>query len=148
MGGTTKKKQKSKPTKLTELFSTSSQSSNPNKELTYPSSPTPSSHPESLESEQLEVAGPVPSTEQNLQKLFHSFREDFQVDFRHMMTELKMEFQSLVARTEHIEHKIMDFAKSHNQPIDSHSALKEEVLRLSTKVLDLEDRSRRNNIRM
>lgn len=39
-----------------------------------------------------------------------------------------------------------DFAKSHNSLINSHSALKDEVARLSAKVLDLEDRSRRNNI--
>lgn len=41
-----------------------------------------------------------------------------------------------------------DFAKSHNLLIDSHTALEEEVHRLSNKVLDLEDRSRRNNIRL
>lgn len=148
MGGTTKKNQKPKPAKLTEFFSTSSQSSDPKKVLTYPPSPTPSSHPESLDSEQLGAVGPAPSTEQTLQKLFYSFREDFQADFRHMVAEFKTDIQSLVVRTEHIERKMGDFAKSHNHLIDAHSALEEEVLRLSNKVLDLEDRSRRNNIRL
>lgn len=39
-------------------------------------------------------------------------------------------------------------AKSHNMLIDSHTALEEEVSRLANKVLDLEDRSKRNTIRM
>lgn len=72
---------------------------------------------------QLEAVGPAISTEQTLQKLFHSLIEDFQVDFRHMMTEFKTDIQSLVSRTEHLEHKMMDFAKSHNLLINSHSAL-------------------------
>lgn len=41
-----------------------------------------------------------------------------------------------------------EFAKSHNLLIDSNNTLEEKVHRLSLKVLDLEDRSRRNNIRL
>lgn len=39
-------------------------------------------------------------------------------------------------------------ARSYNQLFDAHSVLEEEVHRLSLKVLDLEDRSRHNNIRI
>lgn len=39
-----------------------------------------------------------------------------------------------------------EFAKSHNALIDSHTALEKEVSCLSNKVIDLEDRSRGNNI--
>lgn len=41
-----------------------------------------------------------------------------------------------------------EFAKSHNALIDYHSALEKEVTQLAAKVLGLEDRSRRNNIRL
>lgn len=68
--------------------------------------------------------------EHTLQKLFHLFREDLQVDFRQMMSEFKMDIQASVSQTEHVEHKMADFAKSHNALIDSHSALEEEVNRL------------------
>lgn len=70
------------------------------------------------------------------------------MDFRHMMTEFKTDIQALVTRTEHVENKMSEFAASHNSLIDSHNALEEEVHRLANKVLDLEDRSRRNNIRL
>lgn len=62
------------------------------------------------------------------------------------MTEFRTDIQAL----EHIEHKdkMVDFTKSHNLHIGSLSALEEEVIRLSNKVLDLEDCSRRNNIRV
>lgn len=148
MGGTTKKNPKTKPAKLTEFFNTSSQSSDPKKELMFPTSPTPSSRPESVDFDQPEASGSNTSTEYTLQKLFHSFREDLQVDFRRMMQDFKTDIQTLVTRTEHIESKMAEFATSHNTLIDSHNALEEEVHRLSNKVLDLEDRSRRNNIRL
>lgn len=148
MGGTTKKTLKTKPAKLTEFFSTSSQSSEPKKALTFPSSPATSSHPESVDFDPPEASGSNAFTEHTLQKMFHTFREDLQLDFRGMMTEFKSDIQTLVARTEHIESKMADFATSHNLLIDSHTALEEEVQRLSNKVLDLEDRSRRNNIQL
>lgn len=63
-----------------------------------------------------------------------------------MISEFKADFQSLVSRTKHVEKK-SKFAKSHNALLDSHSTL-EEVTWLSAKVLDCEDRSRPNNIRI
>lgn len=148
MGGTTKKQPRTKPARLTEFFSTASQSQEPKRALNYPSSPTPSSRAESVDMDAQDPPNHLQSVEQTIQKLFHSFRGNLLEDFRSMMTDLKSGIQSLVSRTEHIESKMADFAKSHNLLIDSHAALEEEVGRLSTKVLDLEDRSRRNNIRL
>lgn len=60
-----------------------------------------------------------------------------------MFTEFKADLESLISRTEHVEKK-SEFA------IDSHSTLEEELahlaLALSSKVPDLEDCSRQNNI--
>lgn len=64
-----------------------------------------------------------------------------------MISEFKTDIQSFVSRTEHIEKKMSELAKLHNALIDSHSALEEEVTRLSAKVLDLEKHSTLNNIR-
>lgn len=114
----------------------------------FPTSPTTSSHPDSMDFEQPEESTAGASSELTLQKLFQSFRENLQTDFRGMMKDFRSDIQSIVARTEHIESKMADFATSHNLLIDSHTALEEEVHRLSNKVLDLEDRSRRNNIRL
>lgn len=65
-----------------------------------------------------------------------------------MISEFRADVPSIVSRTKHIEKKMAEFAKSLNALIDSYVALEEEVARLSTKVLDLEDRSRHNNIRI
>lgn len=133
MGGTSKKNPKAKPAKLTEFFRTSSQSSEPRKELTYPSTPTTSCWPESVDLNHQEASGSHTATEHTLQKLFHSFREDLQDDFRHMVSEFKTVIQ---ARTEHIETKMSDFVSSHNLLIDSHNTIEEKVHRLAKKVLD------------
>lgn len=143
MGGTSKKNPKAKPDKLSEFFTTTSQSSEPKKELTYPPSPIPSSKAECLELDSQEASGAGPSTEHTLQKRFH-----LQEDFCLMIGEFKADIQALVSPTEHIEHKMADFTWSHNLLIDSHSALEDEVARSANKVLGLEDRSRRNNIRI
>lgn len=127
------------PKRITEFVPASSQSSGPKKTLTYPTSPTPSSQPESVDLEHLETSGSGAPTELTLQKLFH-FREDLQVDFRQMMTECKNGYTS-ASLLDGTEHKITDFAKSRNLLIDSHLALVE-----ANTVMDLEDRSRRNYI--
>lgn len=49
---------------------------------------------------------------------------------------------------DHVEKKMAELVKSHNTLIDSHSALEEEVTRLASNALDLEDHSQRNNIRI
>lgn len=144
MKDTSKKNPKSKPAKLTEFFPSSSQFFDPRKKLTYPTSPSQSFRPESVDYDHSKATGSGSLTELTLQKLFHSFSEDLQVDFRHMMGEFKTDIQMLV--TGQIESKMAEFATSHNSLIDSHG--EEEVQRLANKVLDLEDRSRRNNIRL
>lgn len=142
MGGTSKKNPKAKPARLTEFFPTS-QTSDSKKELAYPPSPNSSSRVESVDFDPQDTSGPPLDIEHTMQKLFQSFRESLQDDFCSMMGEFKTDIQTLVSRTEHIETKMADFAKSHNLQIDSHTALEEEVARLSAKVLDLEDRSRK-----
>lgn len=148
MKASSKKNPKSKPAKLTEFFPSSSQPSDTRKELIFPTSPSLPSRPESVDYDRAEATSFVSHSELTLQKVFHSFREDLQADFRHMMTEFKTDIQTLVTRTEHIETKMAEYATSHNSLIDSHYALEEEVHKLANKVLDLEDRSRRNNVRL
>lgn len=148
MKGFSKEKPQIQASKTHWVFSSSSQPPDSRKELVYPTSPAPYSRPESVDYNHQEAVGANTITELTFQKLFHSFRENLQTDFRHMMSEFKMDIQALVTRTEHIETKMAEFAASHNSLIDSHTVLEEEVHRLTNKFLDLEDRSRRNNIRL
>lgn len=143
------KKNKAKPAKLTEFFPPSQSQGDSNLASTMQA--TSSNLPpreEHIEVDPPEVPILQSSPEQSMQQLFDTFRQHVQADFRSMFSDLKADLQSLISRTDHVEKKMSDFAKSHNSLIDSHATLEEEVLRLSAKVLDLEDRSRRNNIRI
>lgn len=81
-------------------------------------------------------------TDPHCQKSLHSyFHENLQYDFRQMLGEIKEYILWLISLTDHIEHKMSDVAKSHNLLIDTNAALIEEVIRLVTKILDLEDQS-------
>lgn len=65
-----------------------------------------------------------------------------------MMGEFRTRIHLLVSRTEHVKRKMAEFTKLYNLMIDAKSVLEKEVERLSSKVLDLVDRSRCNNIRI
>lgn len=145
-----KKSNKPKPPRLSEYFHTpSAQPTTLETEPTYSSvSPISSVMAESMDQTSQGHVVPPPLTEQSLQHLFESFRHHLQTDFKSMMAEFKNDIQALVSRTEHVEKKMSEFTKSHNALLDSHATLEEEVARLTAKTLDLEDRSRRNNIRL
>lgn len=87
MGGTTKKNPRPKPTKLTEFFNTSSQPPDPKRGLLFPSSPTPSSHPDLMDFEPPEESTSGATSELTLQKLFQSFCENLQTDFRRKISD-------------------------------------------------------------
>lgn len=150
MTSTAGKKTKSKPAKLTEFFQPNPSPPPEGDKSAYspPATPQPSSATDTSEMEFQVLETLPPPPEPSMQQLFQTFRQQLQSDFKSMISELKTDIQSLISRTDHTEKKMSEFAKSHNTLIDSHSALEEEVSRLAAKVLDLEDRSRRNNIRI
>lgn len=49
---------------------------------------------------------------------------------------------------DHIEHKMGEFATSHNTLIDAHNDQDDEMEKLKAKSADLEDRSRWNNVKL
>lgn len=51
-------------------------------------------------------------------------------------------------RVHHVEQKMGDFSGAHNDLVDAHNALEDEVAALSAKVADIEDRNRRNNVKI
>lgn len=50
-------------------------------------------------------------------------------------------------RVDHIENKMAEFTTAHNGLVDAQNQLDDDFHSLSAKVADLEDRSRRNNIK-
>lgn len=51
-------------------------------------------------------------------------------------------------RIDHIERKMGEFVSSHNTLVDAHDDQAEEIARLKAKMADLEDASRRNNLKL
>ncbi|XP_031747289.1 uncharacterized protein LOC116406722 [Xenopus tropicalis] len=64
------------------------------------------------------------------------------------MAELNHEVRQLEGRTDHLENKMAELVSSHNELIDANSTLESEVDKLTNKLADIEDRNRRNNLRI
>lgn len=119
MASSSGKKSKPKPSKLTEFFQpNSAQSSEPDK-CSFQTLPADSADMDSQDSSATILLPSEPS----MQQLLLTFRQQLQADFKSMISELKTDIHSLITRTEHVETKMAEFAKSHNSLIDSHSAL-------------------------
>lgn len=77
-----------------------------------------------------------------------SLRSSMHADMIKCINNFKAEVGDLGERVDHIQKKIGDFAASHNTLIDAHNDQSDEITWLKAKVADLEDRSRRNNIKI
>lgn len=69
-------------------------------------------------------------------------------DMLQCVNNFKAEVGELGGRVDHIEKKIRDFASSHNTLIDAHNDHADDITWLKTKVAELEDGSRRNNVKI
>lgn len=65
-----------------------------------------------------------------------------------LKTELKGELRQIGNRVDHVENKMAEYAGSFNELVDAHNAREDDVEWLKAKVADLEDRSRRNNLKI
>lgn len=77
-----------------------------------------------------------------------SLRASLQTDMLQCVANFKEEVQELGGRVDKIEHKMGEFAASHNSLIDSHNEHDDQLENLKAKLADLEDRSRRNNLKL
>lgn len=83
-----------------------------------------------------------------MRQLLSQFKSEVAADFRAMLQSCQKSVDELGERTDHLETKMGEVVGSHNDLINSHDALQAEVLALRDKVSDLEDRSRRNNLKI
>lgn len=64
------------------------------------------------------------------------------------MNKANVEIDAFGERVDYIENKMGDFTEAHNDLVNAHFELEEEIKYLKLKVADLEDRSRCNNIKI
>uniref|UniRef100_A0A8C5M9B1 Uncharacterized protein n=1 Tax=Leptobrachium leishanense TaxID=445787 RepID=A0A8C5M9B1_9ANUR len=89
-----------------------------------------------------------PASERAMHDMLQGLRTTLQADFKEALQELRHDVQDLGERTDNLETKSDDICLAHNDLVDRHQNLQIAHDALATKVADLEDRSRRNNMRI
>ncbi|CAH2296070.1 Hypothetical predicted protein [Pelobates cultripes] len=64
------------------------------------------------------------------------------------VAELKRDLQDIGSRTTHVEAKMEDLVDAHNASTEHLKSLTDQIQKCEAKLMDLEDRSRRSNIRL
>ncbi|XP_056398475.1 uncharacterized protein LOC130357419 [Hyla sarda] len=89
----------------------------------------------------------APLTEPIMRGLLAELHTSIQGDIKAAVSNIQHEISSLGHRTSHIENKMAELTSSHNEVVDLANGLEDEVAALQLKIADMEDRSRRNNLR-
>lgn len=80
----------------------------------------------------------------SLKNMCLSLRGALQHDMANFMVST---LKALGDRVDYVENNMGDFTQAHNELVDAHFEVEEELMVLKLKVADLEDRSKRNNIK-
>ncbi|KAM4038336.1 uncharacterized protein ACNLHF_016640 [Anomaloglossus baeobatrachus] len=118
------------------------QASPPGRGLQATSSPT-----DYRQSIALAAAG-EPLNEHTMKQLMSEIMSTFKKDMQNMLRSMQRDINAVEERTTHIEDKMAELTTAHNDVVDSVVSIDEEVDALKLKVADMEDRSRRNNVRL
>ncbi|CAH2301001.1 Hypothetical predicted protein, partial [Pelobates cultripes] len=86
-------------------------------------------------------------TERSLHRMLQDLRSTIRKDFLQIDSELRKEISTLGDRTSHLENKSDELCVAHNEVVDKLQKLSEDNNTLQLKLADLEDRSRRQNVR-
>lgn len=89
-----------------------------------------------------------PVSDTVLKEMLLSLKASLHADMTAGINHCQREVQALGIRVDHIEQRMSDFTSSFNTMVDAHSNHAEEIAWLKNKVADLEDRSRRNNLKI
>ena len=83
-----------------------------------------------------------------LKDMLLSLRSTIQADMMSCMKNVRADIQEVETRVEHIETKMGEFATTINDLVDAQEQGEDEMEGLKAKLADLEDRNRRNNLKI
>lgn len=86
-------------------------------------------------------------TDVTMKDMLLTLRGALQKDMATFMRVTKREIADLGDRVDEAEQRLDDFSGAHNELVDAHVDLEDELKMLKLKVADIEDRSRRNNVK-
>lgn len=88
------------------------------------------------------------ASERFMKEMILALRSSIQQGFTEAMTKQSLAIDELGERVSHVENKMGEYSDAHNTLVDAHNQLEDDVIALKAKLADLEDRSRRNNIKL
>ncbi|CAH2276946.1 Hypothetical predicted protein, partial [Pelobates cultripes] len=86
-------------------------------------------------------------SERSLHKMLQDLGTLITADFHRIDSDLRREISNLGDRTSHLENRTEELCVAHNEVVDEIQKISEENAALKLKLADIEDRSRRQNIR-
>uniref|UniRef100_A0A8C5PHC0 Uncharacterized protein n=1 Tax=Leptobrachium leishanense TaxID=445787 RepID=A0A8C5PHC0_9ANUR len=104
--------------------------------------------PDESPSAPLGLSESLPPSESRLHAMLQELRSTIQADIKGALQELSRDVLDLGERTDALETKADDLCLAHNDLVDRHLALQAAHDSLALKMADIEDHSRRNNIRI
>ncbi|CAH2301444.1 Hypothetical predicted protein [Pelobates cultripes] len=107
--------------------------------------PSPECHID-LDSE-LQAPDDVLVTNKSLHFMLQALKTSLRSDLRQLTNELRKDIADIGGRTSHLKTKTEEICAAHNDVVDKLQRLEEEQTTLKHKLADIEDRSRRNNLR-
>lgn len=83
-----------------------------------------------------------------LKDMMLALRSSIQQSLNTALSSHQTAIDDLGGRVDHVESKMAEFSEAHNDLVDAHNTMEDELQRLTTKLADIEDRHRRNNIKI
>lgn len=87
------------------------------------------------------------ASEPFIKEMMLALRSSIQQSFTEALNRQMTVIDDLGERVDHVENKMGEFSEAHNSLVDAHNHLEGELSSLVSKLADLEDRNRRNNIK-
>lgn len=89
-----------------------------------------------------------PVMDTTLKDMLVSLRSSLHADIMSITQQFKSEVSAVANRVSHIEIKMGEFASTFNDMVDAYNDRDDELMSLKMKIAVLEDRSRRNNVKI
>lgn len=87
------------------------------------------------------------ASEPFIKEMMLALRSSLQQSFTEALNRQMTVIDGLGERVAHVETKMGEFSEAHNSLVDAHNNLEDDMESLATKLADLEDRNRRNNLK-
>lgn len=90
----------------------------------------------------------MPLSDTIMKEMLVTLRGSLHRDMMQCISQIKSDVTSIGDRVSHVEDKMGDYAVAHNELVDAHDEAEGEMQAMREKIADLEDRSRRNNVKL